>query len=67
LIARLDESNSAFLDYHVLPRIEGRTRFRLRLKDSWLKQGIRLHDLSELHRAVEQIAHRARGPRPKLP
>ena len=65
LLARLNENNSAFLDYHVLPRVEGRTRFRLRLQDPWLKQGKRLHDLSELRRAVEQIAHRSHSSIPK--
>lgn len=65
LLARLNENNTAFLDYHVLPRMAGRTRFRLRLKDSWLKQGKRLRDLSELRRVVEQIAQRSPSPRPK--
>ena len=65
LLARLNENNSAFLDYHVLPRMEGRTRFRLRLKDPWLKQGKRLDDLSELRRVVEQIAQRPLSTRPK--
>lgn len=57
LLARLNENNSAFLDYHVLPGVEGRTRFRLHLKDPWLKKGKRLQDLAELRRAVEQMAH----------
>ncbi|MGA8409033.1 MAG: recombinase family protein [Candidatus Acidiferrales bacterium] len=67
LLARLKEGNGGFLDYHVLPRMEGGTRFRLRLKDAWLKQGKRLQDLSELRRAVEQMTLRSLSARPKNP
>ena len=63
LVARLNENNTAFLDYYVLPQIKDRTRLRLHLKDPWLRQGQRLTDLSELRRTVEQIAGRSNRPR----
>jgi hypothetical protein len=64
LLVRLNASNTAFLDYHVLPRMEGRTRFRLRLEDPWLNKGRRLQDLSELRRVVEQIARPSLSQQP---
>jgi DNA invertase Pin-like site-specific DNA recombinase len=67
LVARLDQDNTAFLDYHVLPQIKDQTRLRLRLNDPWLKQGRRLNDLSELREAVERIALRSRGSRRSVP
>ena len=46
LLARLDEENRCFLDYHVLPSIDRPRRFHIRHTDAWLDRGIRLHDLS---------------------
>jgi DNA invertase Pin-like site-specific DNA recombinase len=62
LIARLNENNTAFLDYYVLPQIKDRARLRLHLKDRWLRQGQRLTDLPYLRRAVERIASRSSLP-----
>jgi DNA invertase Pin-like site-specific DNA recombinase len=47
LLARLDECNRSFLDFHILPDIDRRSTFRVSLKDSWLERGKRLSDLSQ--------------------
>ena len=46
LLARLDEENLCFLDYHVLPSIDRPRRFHIRRTDTWLDGGMRLEDLS---------------------
>jgi DNA invertase Pin-like site-specific DNA recombinase len=45
LLARLDESNNSFLDFHVFPSLNRLKRFDLRLMDDWLNGGQRLTDL----------------------
>jgi DNA invertase Pin-like site-specific DNA recombinase len=55
LLARLDEENRFFLDFHVMPRIERQTRFHIRRDDTWLSQGLRLNALSELCNAVHTV------------
>jgi len=45
LLARLDESNNSFLDFHVFPSVNRVKRFDLRLMDDWLNSGQRLSDL----------------------
>ncbi len=55
LLARLDESNSDFIDLHVLPGIENSKRFHLKLEDTWLNQGLRLNDLAEFCSVVERV------------
>ena len=45
LVARLDESNRSFLDYHVFPNVDRRTRFDISVNDSWLNRGQPLSDL----------------------
>jgi DNA invertase Pin-like site-specific DNA recombinase len=52
LVARLNEENTAFMDFHVFPRIERRTRRRLLLRDPWLKSGVRVTTLSRICEAV---------------
>lgn len=47
LIARLDESNLAFLDFHVFLRLDRSKEFYLRRDDSYLMSGVRLGDLQE--------------------
>ena len=54
LIARMDEANRSFMDYHILPNIDRRRRFRICLTDPWLKRGQPLGDL----RAFCEIVHR---------
>ena len=71
LLARLDEGNHSFLDFHILPRIDRRRRFRLSLKDTWLNQGKRLSDLSRFYEVVKQVraarkSSHSRNPRAML-
>jgi len=55
LLARLDATNSSFLDLYVLPSIDRRKRFRISLDDPWLSRGERLVDLSRLREVVERV------------
>jgi DNA invertase Pin-like site-specific DNA recombinase len=55
LLARLDEENRFFLDFHVMSRIERQRRFHIRRDDTWLSQGLRLNALSELCNAVHTV------------
>lgn len=59
LLARLDNENQAFLDFHVLPSIDRPRRFHIRLTDAWLNRGLRLDNLSEFCTLVAQV-HSAR-------
>jgi DNA invertase Pin-like site-specific DNA recombinase len=45
LLARLDQSNNSFLDFHVFPSLDRVKRFDLRLMDDWLNGGQSLTDL----------------------
>ena len=47
LLARLDEENRSFLDFHIFPNIDRRQRFRVSVADRWLNCGKTLADLSE--------------------
>jgi len=44
-LARLDQENRSFLDFHIVPNIDRRKRFHLSLTDPWLKRGQPLTDL----------------------
>jgi hypothetical protein len=46
LLARLDEENRSFQDFHVLPEMDRLKRFHIRLTDPWLSRGLPLNDLS---------------------
>jgi hypothetical protein len=48
LLARLNEDNRSFLDFHVFPRMDRRERFDLSLNDLWLNRREQLSDLSNL-------------------
>jgi hypothetical protein len=52
LVARLNETNDGFLDFHLMSRIERRSRFWLKLNDPWLKGGKRLDELASPHLAI---------------
>jgi len=59
LLARLDESNRAIVDLHVLPNIDRRKAFQL--SDSWLRRGMRLTELSRMCEVVARVRHARRG------
>jgi DNA invertase Pin-like site-specific DNA recombinase len=54
LLARLNKNNDAISDLHVFPCMRG-SRFRLSLRDPWLKSGVKLHRLEHLFRALKKI------------
>lgn len=54
LVARLNSNNDGFLDFHLMPRIERRSRSWLKLNDPWLKGGKRLDELVTLHLAIQE-------------
>jgi DNA invertase Pin-like site-specific DNA recombinase len=53
LLARLDESNQAIVDFHVFPNIDRRTQFQR--SDTWMTRGKRLSDLSQFCKVVKQV------------
>lgn len=55
LLARLTEDNSALLDFHVFRSIDRKRRFRLSLRDAWLKSGTKLRSIEQLCEAVEKL------------
>src|SRR5580704_16561741 len=55
LLARLDEGNCSFLDFHVLPGMDRVKRFDLRLIDGWLNRGQRLSDVAEFCEVVARL------------
>jgi hypothetical protein len=56
LLARLDETNRTFMDYHIVPSIDRCRRFRICLADSWLTRGQRLYDLCAFCENVNRFA-----------
>jgi len=61
LLARLDESNRAIVDFHIFPNINRSKPFQI--SDSWLKRGKRLTDLSQLCEVVAQVRPARRSKR----
>ena len=55
LLARLNEGNQSFLDFHIFPSIDRRRRFDISLDDLWLSGGLRLNDLSAFCTVVSQM------------
>jgi hypothetical protein len=55
LLARLDNDNCAFLDFHVVPGVDRVRRFDLRLEDAWLNRGQRLSALVEFCEVVARL------------
>ena len=55
LLARLGEGNHSFLDFHILPCMDRRRRFRVSLKDTWLDRGKRLSELSRFCEVVKEV------------
>jgi DNA invertase Pin-like site-specific DNA recombinase len=60
LVARLNERNDGFLDFHVFRQIKQERRFRVSLNDPWLKQGRKVRELSRLPEAVDSALRRIR-------
>jgi hypothetical protein len=58
LLARLNEGNTAFMDFHVFSRMERRKRFLISLRDPWLRNGRRLESLSGLCDAISEVRTR---------
>ena len=59
LLARLDESNRAIVDFYVFPNIDRSKPFQI--GDSWLTCGKRLSELSELRAVVMEVHCAKRG------
>ena len=55
LLARLDEENRSFLDFHIVPNIDRRGRFRVSVADQWLNRGQALADLGGFCRVVISV------------
>jgi len=55
LLVRLDEVNRSFLDFHVLPDVDRRTRFDISLSSRWLNRGERLTDLNAFCEVVARV------------
>ncbi len=57
LVALLNETNTAFTDFYVMPNMSKSTEYQIRgFSDPWLQQGIRLSRLNDLCRVVTTIA-----------
>lgn len=61
VLCRLNQDNTGFHDFYLLPGINRSLPFRLKEKDQWLKQGKRLHSLSEFGDAVRELGLTQRG------
>jgi DNA invertase Pin-like site-specific DNA recombinase len=55
LLARLNQDGNGFHDFHVLPNIDRKKRFKIRFDDEYLKRGRRLRQLSDLLHVVDQV------------
>jgi DNA invertase Pin-like site-specific DNA recombinase len=55
LLARLDESNRSFLDFHIFPNMDRRRRFDICLSDLWLNRGEPLRDLPAFCKVVARV------------
>jgi DNA invertase Pin-like site-specific DNA recombinase len=67
LLARLDQGNRAFLDFHLFPDMDRGRRFDICLKDLWLNRGERLSNLREFCDFVARVLIRraeGKGPTP---
>jgi DNA invertase Pin-like site-specific DNA recombinase len=59
LLARLNEENSAFLDFRVFPRINRRRRFWISQTDPWVQRGKTLSDLAQFCQVVASFRSQA--------
>jgi DNA invertase Pin-like site-specific DNA recombinase len=58
LVARLDEQNRSFLDFHLFPNIDRRKRFHVTRADWWFKRGHLLGKLGEFYNVVAFYTHK---------
>jgi DNA invertase Pin-like site-specific DNA recombinase len=56
LLARLNDRNDSFLDFHVLPDVNRLKRFHIGLKDPWLERGVKLAELSCFCKVVARVS-----------
>jgi DNA invertase Pin-like site-specific DNA recombinase len=56
LLARLNVENSGFLDFHILPSIDGSGLFFIKEKDKWLSRGRKLKSLKEFYKCALRIS-----------
>ena len=56
VLARLTEDNHEIFDLHVFPRIAGKGRFRVCLRDEWLKSGLKIRRFEHLCRALYRVS-----------
>src|ERR1035438_1905667 len=54
-LARMDEENRAFLDFHVVPNMDRRRRFHISMSDTWLKRGQQLTNLRSFCEVVASV------------
>jgi len=55
LLARLDEENHSFQDFHIVSNMDRRRRFHISLHDSWLKRGLPLSDVNDFCDVVARV------------
>ncbi len=61
LLARINPRQDGFLDFHVLPNIDRKTRIQIKLESAWLQRGLPLLALTDLCKVVGTVA--AQRPR----
>jgi len=61
LLARLDEENLAFFDFHLIPKMDRRRRFHIRENDAWLDRGLLLRDGSEFLTVLHRVSAMKKG------
>ncbi|HLV85808.1 MAG TPA: recombinase family protein [Candidatus Sulfotelmatobacter sp.] len=55
LLARLNKGNLSFFDFHLMPRMDRRSGFFLRLESTWLNGGVLLPELRDLCNVVAKV------------
>jgi len=55
LLARLNVSKDAFLDFYILPNMDRRKRFSIGLRDAWLNRGECLSELSQFCEVIDRM------------
>jgi DNA invertase Pin-like site-specific DNA recombinase len=55
LLARLNVSKDAFLDFYILPNMDRRKRFSIGLRDAWLNRGECLSEFSQFCEVIDRM------------